>query len=660
MKNIAKGTAHLLSRNILSTAAVIALIWASAFAAAPSGWYQPWATLDPDCAPWDTDCVVQGWDMTDDTWSMSGGNVVVQNWNVGIWTDLPYGSLHVAWLYRYVKVEWSTSDYWIAYCSVDVDINAAEASFPPTEPLWTECTDRDLDHSTSKYNKLVVADKYYTTLDYTTTQPSVPQCSWDTDNSAAEPSPIPNISDIGYECWDQRGSYYYHRKAILVKENNNFIVANNWNISINKWPNIIDAHALNVWGNISAQNYSPQLILQRSVDYGGYVQWIQTKLKDGTNNWFIWNQGESTFMISKWNYVGKVVVVKSDGNVWIGTTSPTNPLHVKWSSWPLFERSANGIVWNFNSDANNALLVVSSDNDWITGLDTWPMSNTDAFRFRFDANTLDGSIYNDSNNAINIWTLGNTNTMTIENGNIWIWRTSPTVKLDVKWTVRINNETDYSHLRLWQESNDAIIADNTSAWTYGGWYWFRVHDELAPYKYRDVMMLADDWTVWVWTRISESNSVAGTLDMTEVDWSVVNTEMRVWTEWWAAVSNGTSIIRLSNYWSQDNNWGGSVMFSNTRFGSTVWNSDLAAIKWSRETYNKWNLKFYTSEWTGNTEKMRIASSGNVWIWTTTPSEKLHVNWWVRFSDLAWAHAGWSVYVCADTNGVIYGSETACP
>lgn len=58
MKKHLQNMGKLLGRNILSTSAVIWLMWIAAFAAAPGGGYFPWETLDPDCAPWDVNCVV--------------------------------------------------------------------------------------------------------------------------------------------------------------------------------------------------------------------------------------------------------------------------------------------------------------------------------------------------------------------------------------------------------------------------------------------------------------------------------------------------------------------------------------------------------------------------------------------------------------------------
>ena len=44
---------------VLNIVPLLLVGWALVYAAAPAGWYLPWATNDPDCAPWATDCFVK-------------------------------------------------------------------------------------------------------------------------------------------------------------------------------------------------------------------------------------------------------------------------------------------------------------------------------------------------------------------------------------------------------------------------------------------------------------------------------------------------------------------------------------------------------------------------------------------------------------------------
>lgn len=62
-------------------------------------------------------------------------------------------------------------------------------------------------------------------------------------------------------------------------------------------------------------DYSPTIYLDRSADYGGYVQGIQTRLLDGTNNWFFGNAGADIFVVSTGAYNGgRQLVINRNGN----------------------------------------------------------------------------------------------------------------------------------------------------------------------------------------------------------------------------------------------------------------------------------------------------------------------------------------------------------
>ncbi|MCS4301381.1 hypothetical protein [Chryseobacterium sp. BIGb0232] len=77
---------------------------------------------------------------------------------------------------------------------------------------------------------------------------------------------------------------------------------------------------INVNGEVKSTSqrvfeYSPTIYLDRSVDFGGYTQGIQTRLSDGTNNWFFGNGGPEAFIISSGTYDGgRQLVISRNGN----------------------------------------------------------------------------------------------------------------------------------------------------------------------------------------------------------------------------------------------------------------------------------------------------------------------------------------------------------
>ncbi|MGE8528095.1 hypothetical protein [Chryseobacterium rhizosphaerae] len=77
---------------------------------------------------------------------------------------------------------------------------------------------------------------------------------------------------------------------------------------------------INTYGEVTSRSqrifdYSPTIYLDRSENFGGYIQGIQTRLSDGTNNWFFGNAHADTFVISTGSYnEGRQLVINRNGN----------------------------------------------------------------------------------------------------------------------------------------------------------------------------------------------------------------------------------------------------------------------------------------------------------------------------------------------------------
>jgi hypothetical protein len=81
-------------------------------------------------------------------------------------------------------------------------------------------------------------------------------------------------------------------------------------------------------GNPTIYDYSPTIYLQRNINEGGYTQGVQTKLLDGTNNWFFGNLHDEQWIVAKGDYSNPKLTVLSSGNMGIGTANPTQRLSV--------------------------------------------------------------------------------------------------------------------------------------------------------------------------------------------------------------------------------------------------------------------------------------------------------------------------------------------
>jgi hypothetical protein len=107
-------------------------------------------------------------------------------------------------------------------------------------------------------------------------------------------------------------------------------------------------------GNATVFDYSPQINLQRNTTNGGYTQGIQTKLQDGTNNWFFGNVQPTDWRVSKGDYSNPLMLVTSSGKVGIGTENPSGKLDifggaVNPTNLILSANYINKYRWRFNT-----------------------------------------------------------------------------------------------------------------------------------------------------------------------------------------------------------------------------------------------------------------------------------------------------------------------
>lgn len=167
-------------------------------------------------------------------------------------------------------------------------------------------------------------------------------------------------------------------------------------------------------GNVITRNYSPTLVLQRNADYGGYTSGIQTKLQDGSDDWFFGNLHADSWIVSKGNFNAAKLTVLSNGNVGIGTTpnykldvnaaSNNDRFQVQQGGNVKFYANGDGVVgWGMSADFG----YLSWDSDFaiIGGLSGKALSlranGTDHVRITTGGNVGIGTTIPDSKLTVN-------------------------------------------------------------------------------------------------------------------------------------------------------------------------------------------------------------------------------------------------------------------
>lgn len=124
--------------------------------------------------------------------------------------------------------------------------------------------------------------------------------------------------------------------------------------------------------DITVQSYSPTLYLKRNTDIGGFTRGIQTQSLNGENGWFFGDLHGEQWIVSKGDYQNAKLVVNQNGDVGIGTFSPTVKLDVngdaKFSDF--ISGGSNSWVFHTPDDGRKTLHLAprnTAGNDWDWG-----------------------------------------------------------------------------------------------------------------------------------------------------------------------------------------------------------------------------------------------------------------------------------------------------
>lgn len=179
-------------------------------------------------------------------------------------------------------------------------------------------------------------------------------------------------------------------------------------------------------GDVTIYNYSPSLILQRNTADGGFTEGIQTRLQDGTDNWFFGALLTGQWIVSKGNHSNPKMTILDNGNVGIGTSSPQYKLDV----------SGDGRIGNLSS--RHYLKVTSPE--WSEIRFETPSSNE---KIRIGVAHEDNSSYHVQEGDLYFYTMdidampfilkkGGNVLLNTTSGNVGIGTQSPDQKLTVK------------------------------------------------------------------------------------------------------------------------------------------------------------------------------------------------------------------------------------
>lgn len=439
-----KKTAHLISRNILSTAAVLSLMWVAAFAVAPTGWYAPWTELDPDCAPWDTDCIVQSVAVESDPlrkfveWS-GGLNAVYNGGNVGIGTDDPDSNLNIKWENPVLNIQntkfesesWGILRFWH---------DQAWWTTPIAEIKWNLVNWSD----TLRAGDL----EFYTSDDGILSEKMVIKNSGNVWIWTINPTKLLEVvSTTSNASWWFFGTND-SQNGIAVGSND----MDRWTVFQNWTSNDFQVHS----------NHENEL----------EWRWVKLAIENETGNVWIWTipitkldvRWEGT-EIRVWSNTDKVRLSQSATNTMLILWSPIAANWIftyKRSAWKLvysngtawseierFTIDHYGNVWIWTTDPDHKLVVSSEDSSVLSlstaSLNAWLKIENNSWswsfvsmRFRLANNIADAMIAaeqvwaNKSN--LHFFTEGSgtdADMIISSDGNVWIWTTAPTSKLHV-------------------------------------------------------------------------------------------------------------------------------------------------------------------------------------------------------------------------------------
>ncbi len=578
---------------LISIVATFVLFSLWAWAMPPNGGYLPWATLDPDCAPGDTDCVVQNiWIESDPlrkfvAWSGTL-NAVYTWWMVGVGTDNPSRELDVEWTTRL----WS--NLYIGENTIQPYVMTRVISEDTTLKLWAS--------RSSNGNAVYVWSQTNSPLSFIVGDTN--KAIIDTDGNMWIGTLTPD-GDLTIERTDAHAKLNVNNKDTAWYTQ---IRATAWSVS---------GYLYSMW-----QNYVTS-----------WAWRAHSSALAGTGTWWLSIVSQNTIWDIRF-YAGwqsdldQVMTITNEWKVWIWTDEPNSTLETK-------AVTGRTVIQNYTEDSagtdSYAAFQTSTPDSWLWMATHWIgrtlsrygqilgwWSEITAVQPGWSTNHKWMIIGTKSDSPIILGT-NNTERLRIENGwYVWIWTENPSEMLEIWNSWRMFVWDGWAWARKW------LLIDwkeSTTWWT----DFVRLHafDYWANDSLNMVINPYGAWNVWIMTSDPKSQLQV---------WS----SSTLFTAWNDNLHLADNLYYDSSFWykrvTDDNETSLLFMWSN---GDTIFYSNSDTNTWSTTDVTLQNNLTIKKDW-------------RVWIWTSTPEAQLHIAWNIKYEWsiqqwVSWAHIKQAFY-----------------